>query len=243
MRSVCRSQRILINGMFRERDMPYVTKKKYASSEHRRIGVNEIGLLLLGLAVIGLLLTMTNCGGSDEGGPLSRGGISRDLSNLGIAGEYQNFRKDFRTPGGARVKSTTDNVPPDVLALIDEGLQNQITRHSARYPHWPFYKTISDYDVLLIEPMCHNVESTPGAPCIFAMGIQTAGTTIGTWPYSAVDKPYIVVPHQAGEGWQYRDYFMRSVWHESEHVREFKNSYDDVFQRYLGPNDVHPHVP
>lgn len=83
---------------------------------------------------------------------------------------------------------------------------------------------------------------------------QTAGSTLGTtWEPilqanggyrlqgTAVDRPYIVIPHQAVQNWAFQDYFVRSVWFESEHVREFINDFHGEFTAHLGPNDVHPH--
>lgn len=163
------------------------------------------------------------------------------LDGCGIPKSNADLRHSYTTPGGARVMSTVA-VPTTALADIDTGISNQIHRHDREYPHWANYRNLSDYDVVLIDPMAINVENEPGAPSIFVSGVQTAGTCIGVQPRSPAKKPYIIAPHQEGQGWRYRDYFMRTIWHESEHVRERQNDIG-IFLSYTGANDVHPHVP
>jgi hypothetical protein len=169
--------------------------------------------------------------------------IYQELDMLGIGKHLAKFEKKYVTPLGAQVRSTVD-VPNEFLSLIDDGIQNQIVRHNRAFPNWNNFKMVSDYKVLLIEPMGTNKETEPGSPCIFVNGWQTAGTCLGTYERTKLD-PYIVVPHQAQQNWQYKDYFMRSVWHESEHAREWKNLLNEPTGRffyYANSGDVHPHV-
>jgi hypothetical protein len=165
--------------------------------------------------------------------------IELELDLAGISDSYAQFKKDYTTPLGARVQSTVD-VPARFLQLIDEGLQNQITRHNRAFPGWDKYKLVSEYDILLIDPMGTNEVTEPGSPHIKVRGISTAGTCLGVYPRTKL-KPYIVVPHQAGQDWRFEDYFMRSIWHESEHVREWLND-QSIFYYWAHSGDTHPHV-
>lgn len=164
---------------------------------------------------------------------------------LGIDKTFRQFKFNVVTAGGVKVKSTVP-VPADILPLIDAGIGRQITKHTAQYPNWTAHKNLSDYEVLIIDPMGINQETEPGSPCIFAQGYQTAGTCIGTYPRTNIKVPKIVVPHQANQSWQYREYFLNSIWFESEHVREWVNMNNDptgIFWHYATAGDQHPHVP
>jgi hypothetical protein len=160
----------------------------------------------------------------------------------GIPKHDANFKYSYRSPGGVQVASTVQ-VPSDALPLLDEGITNQITRHSGAHPEWVNYRNLSDYKVLFVEPSGVTVETDPGAPLIHVRGVSSAGTTIGTTEYSSC-RPnlYIVLPHQAAQGWSHRDYLMRSAWHESEHIREWENN-RNVFYQFANAGDVHPHIP
>ena len=65
------------------------------------------------------------------------------------------------TAAGAWVLSTTATVPVKVLDLIDAGIQAQLDRHNAAFPHWHNHKNHSDYIVWLIPPDTHNRETEP----------------------------------------------------------------------------------
>ncbi|MCZ2392217.1 MAG: phage virion morphogenesis protein [Acidobacteria bacterium] len=180
-------------------------------------------------------------------------------TQAGIPMHVAKFKYTYRTPEGAEVLSTVE-VPSLALDLIDEGIENQLTRINAAKPDWSRFKQISDYRVLLVDPMATNQVTEPGSPAIIVSRFgypqsQTAGTCLGvmwqprwnadgsyTLPGTGLDHPYIVVPHQSNQGWHFRDYFMRSVWHESEHIREAMNDWA-TFQHFQGSNDIHPHFP
>ncbi len=162
------------------------------------------------------------------------------LDDLGIPKHKANFKFDYVTPRGIKVKSTA-TVPEKALTLIDSGIENQIVRHSARYPSWALGKEHVEYSVLFIEPMATNVETEPGSPALLVKGIQTAGTCIGERPAS-MPLVHIVLPNQGDTDWRYEDYLMFSAWYESEHIRESMNDWD-VFYEFVGAGDVHPHVP
>jgi len=169
----------------------------------------------------------------------------REFVMLGIDKKYRQFKKYYTTVNGVVVRSTVD-VPNENLRLIEEGITNQITRHNAAFPNWSAHKSLSDYEVLIIDPMCTNEYTEPGSPCIEVNGWHSAGTCIGTYPRTNIKRPKIVVPHQADTNWQFKDYFMRSVWHESEHVREWVNQENEPtgrFYFYANSGDIHPHVP
>lgn len=146
------------------------------------------------------------------------------------------FSLTLRTPLGAAVHSNVD-VPPDVLELVDAGLEHQLVRTRAAFPDWQHYRSAAQYEVMLIDPQATNLD---GSPALLYNGtIQTAGTMLPLAD-GLGDRPVIVLPHQAGSAWQFRDYFMRSVWYESEHAAEFAND-RSLFYQYANANDVHPH--
>lgn len=157
---------------------------------------------------------------------------------------WQFWKKGLRTPGGARVKSTTKDVPLSALQDIDAGLQSQIDRYKRVFPSWNLHRNISDYDIDLIEPMGINQETEPGSPHLLVNGFKTAGTCLGVYPRTNIKRPKIVVPHQAHQNWQYREYFKNSVANESEHIKEYVHlNYDpkNLFWYYATAGDVHPH--
>ena len=164
-----------------------------------------------------------------------------DLDHIGIARKYCKFRYRYTTRNGVRITSTVE-VPTDAMDLVENGIVEQIRRHSAAHPTWDRFKTLAEYAVVFIDPMGVSVETLPGAPTLEVMGIQTAGTVIGTAPRARADQPTVVLPHQDADAWRFEDYLMRSAWHESEHVREFVNDHA-VFLQYIGAGDVHPHIP
>lgn len=176
--------------------------------------------------------------------------IWRSLDLMGIPADNARFNQEFITPRGVKIKSVSD-IPINILILTDVGITNQLTRITFAHPDWNHFTNPNDYSVLVIEPMVTNRD---GSPAIKVKGIQSAGTVIGltwapTWKdgkYSltgtGIDRPYIVVPSQEAVQWRYTDYWMRSIWHESEHVREGMNDWND-FLNHLGANDIHPHYP
>jgi hypothetical protein len=172
--------------------------------------------------------------------------IWRALSGFGIPKSNANFKFTYTTPLGVSVRSTVP-VPSSGLSDIDTGIGEQIRRHDAAYPKWDLGKTHPEYKVLFVEPMTVNQINDPGSPAIKVNGTQTAGTVLGMIEgnLSAVKEPFIVLPHQANQGWGYRDYLVHSAWHESEHFREWLNRNNEPvgkWKEYEGANDVHPHV-
>lgn len=167
--------------------------------------------------------------------------IHQDLTNLGIPKHVSRLKYKQISPMGVRFFSTV-KLPVDAMLLVEDGIENQIERHNERFPQWRRYHLLTDYDVIFIDPMATNVETEPGSPALLVKGYQAAGTCIGLDGLPAVDRPHIVLPHQENQEWRFRDYLMRSAWHESEHVREWENDIE-VYARFIGAGDVHPHIP
>lgn len=159
------------------------------------------------------------------------------LDGLGIPKHVAEFKHAALTPKGIEVKSTVP-VPPEALATIDAGIDEQMKRFAVAYPDWPAGKRHSEYRVLFIDPMASNQD---GSPAILVKGIQTAGTCIGVHPGSPSRQPWIVLPHQANRDWRFGEYLRNSAWFESEHYVEWLNDYP-TFLRFVGEGDVHPHV-
>lgn len=158
--------------------------------------------------------------------------------NCGIGKQYSNFKKKYTTPGGARVRSTVD-IPTNFIAAIDTAISNQFNLYAGRFPNWNKYNKISDYDLVIVDPMATNEVNDPGSPAILVKGQQAAGTCIGVWNYDPAKKPYIVVPHQAVSDWTHLPYWIDSISNESQHVRLAENDYSR-FLYYQGERDIHP---
>lgn len=171
--------------------------------------------------------------------------IDGEFVSYGIDKKYRQFNDKFTvsTSRGARVRSTVA-VPTDFLTIIDTGLQSQIDRYNTKFPDWANHKLISDYDILIIDPMGINEETEPGSPHLKVNGISTAGTVLGMHWLSNLKKPFIVVPHQKQQGWRFVDYFKWSIANESEHARERANRMFapiDLYKYYMTVEDQHPH--
>jgi hypothetical protein len=170
---------------------------------------------------------------------------------------YDNLLTMQMTEGGVTVRSNVV-VPPEALAAIDRGIQHQITNSSHYNPGWTIARTLPEYQVFLIPPHTHNVVTEPGSPALLVKyltmagtvgEVQTAGTCIGVdgamfvpgkGPVSDPRHPSMVLPHQAGESWQYLSYLEESARNESEHLAEFFND-RTMFKSFAIVGDVHPH--
>ena len=191
------------------------------------LGTAGIGALV----VIGAVAKLRN-----RDRELIRGALSR----IGIdPKQYANFKYNYTTPQGAQVQSTVP-VPADFLTIYDASIQRVVRNHTRVRPEWKQFLTVPDYPLLLVDPMTTNVETDPGSPALFVEGIQTAGTVIGTSPKSNLSRPYLVLPHQANQSWNHREYFRQSAYNEGEHRIEL-NDYG-VFLYYAHAGDLHPHV-
>jgi hypothetical protein len=142
-----------------------------------------------------------------------------------------------KTPRGVTVRANV-NVPYLALQDIDTGIATQIRAYNAINPFWTQYNSIEKYVVEFVEPMATNLDGSPAL--IHRAGVQTAGTTYGTG-WDGNDTPTIVLPHQAATNWNYREYLRTSARFESEHIREWTED-KDVFNRFTGANDCHPHA-
>lgn len=143
----------------------------------------------------------------------------------------------YTTQGGVRVFSVTE-VPSDSLNAVDEGIRIQIDSYRRFYPNWTKFQSLDNYTVRFLAPQAINQD---GSPALLVSGIQTAGTTYGTGR-DGNSPPTILLPHQANQNWQFRDYLVDSVWFESEHITESENDLD-LFYRRAGAGDCHPHAP
>lgn len=169
------------------------------------------------------------------------------VNEIGLDKRDANFKAKYstKTPGGAPVISVAA-IPQKALQNLDIGLQNMIARHKREFPNSHKYLTIPEFAFVFIEPAGTTVETDPGAPYIKAMGIPTAGTSIGLGPFPLVDHPYIVLPHQEAQNWSHMQYLANTSWYEAEHVHErfldeSGNGNVDIFMSFSGANDKHPH--
>lgn len=193
--------------------------------------------------------------------------IWRSLDWLGISGKtFALLRIKWFTPWKGAEEYTpkgvyiwgTVKVPKPCFRIIDEGIDKLLESIEYHHPEWKWFRKHSDYGIIFLDKMAVNRAGTP-ALIISSLGypqVQSAGTTLGTkWkPFvnddgsyrlqgTAVNRIYLVLPHQDDVQWRYADYLRDSVRNEGEHAIEFINDYDGEFTSHLGPNDVHPHFP
>jgi hypothetical protein len=179
--------------------------------------------------------------------------VDHTLNAHGVAKIDYNFKYDYTTNKGIKVKSTVP-IPAEFLALADEAAQRQVDRFSTMFPEWT-WKEISGRHLLVIDANEVNIDGVltrcvsevdePGAPCVYVKGTKAAGFTIGTSP--RLDKlremPPIVVPHQEREGWKFQEWWANTIHNEFEHVSGWKNQTlnpQGVFYYFRGANDIHP---
>jgi hypothetical protein len=172
------------------------------------------------------------------------------------------FADGVFTPGGATVRAlkSMGTIPAEALDAIDRGISHQIRNSGALHPDWKVFQNLSEYQLYLIDPMTHNVETDPGSPALIAKYLdlssnvgqqQTAGTCIGvdgaifipgTGPSNDARYPSIVLPYEPGEMDKHASYFEESARNESEHIREWGND-KVMFRSFAIVGDVHPHFP
>lgn len=208
----------------------------------------------ISLLIIALLVFVSlgkNCKGEYETE------ARNNLDGMGIAKSYTDPRSfKYVTAKGARVESV-DPVPPEALEAIDRGLQRRIDRFRIMFPLWNRATSVAGTRVFLIHPNrlvapfgdptiyppC-SLESIPGAPCLYANGIKTAGTVLGLDPYwDAIDlDPPLVLPSQAPT-WEWLDYLAAAAHNEDEHRAGYLNKEiapTGPFYHFQGANDTHP---
>lgn len=170
--------------------------------------------------------------------------INQGLDAIGIPSSHAEFKHEYTTPFGVKVRSTV-KVPPQALDAIDRGILEQLDRINRAKPEWTNRQSPSQYAVLFVDPMATNVETEPGSPAILIKGVQSAGTVIGWNGDAGMKRSYIVAPHQDATQWRYLDYLKRTIWYESEHDRECNEPNErqpsDECRYYQTVNDVHPH--
>lgn len=201
-----------------------------------------IGVFVVGTVLAGVFLGLQGLG--FIGGPLAVGvflyiwlnrkdlidGIKTGLVNLmGMAKtQFEGMKRFGWTPGGAEVNAPKSlPIPTNVLQNIDIGVRNGIKRVLLAHPGWKNKINVSDYAFVFVNPMGVSVD-LPGAPTItvnnFGQPTQiAAGATMGFEANRGPKRPYIVLPHQAASGWQYKKYLVDTVAHEVVHYMEAFN--------------------
>lgn len=166
-------------------------------------------------------------------------GIWKALDGLGIPKSASGFKHEFTTAGGVHIDSTVP-VPAEVLLIVDEALAAMIASHRVTFPNWVNYKNVGDYAILMVEPSYTTVEDDPGSSALSITGGTTAGTCIGLNGYTAVERDYIVIAHQAQNNWTKLNYLHNAVYNEGEHCDEWAND-RRIGLWFVGWQDQHPH--
>jgi hypothetical protein len=169
----------------------------------------------------------------------------RMTKNLGIDGVPANWLNSELTPLGARVvwnDNPFNNEEEKALAFacFDVGLRNATNAMSPKYPTWDFNNSLVTIGIL--PATATNLDGSNAL--MTKAGQQIAGAVIG------VDDGYalqmILIPSQKENGWRYTDLQARTIWYESEHLREGMSNIQEFIRysgRVEGIPDNHPHHP
>jgi hypothetical protein len=138
-------------------------------------------------------------------------------------------------------------IPDNVVEVCTRALGYMIRATNEKYG-WSGKATVYEYNIAFLEPTATNQDGSPAlmvhiksAEGKITQSIQSAGTCIGVGK-DGIIPTNICLPHQAATNWRYLNYLLYSVYNEGEHDRE--NHCDkNVFYKYLGENDIHPHTP
>jgi hypothetical protein len=182
--------------------------------------------------------------------------LRHELNGIGIGNQYSLPRPySYTTAKGAIVKSVSP-VPQSALDAIDRGLQRRIDRFHIIFPLWTAATGIRGTTIYFVHPNyiydadgnatgpC-ELESIPGAPCVYVGGIKSAGTVAGTsdwWEHIDVNPP-LIIPEQSKGDWRWLDYLAEAIHNEDEHRAGWLNRQNEptgVFYHFLGANDQHP---
>lgn len=172
------------------------------------------------------------------------------LTNLGFnKSHFGGLGDEAPTPGGTPVQSV-GAIPLDALKVCDAGISQQISEYDAvkGADNWPNYRNLSDYRLLFIRS---NATSETGEPAFFINGTDPTSTTgfgrvkcaafcIGMQAHTGAKRPTIAIPYELTLDPKYYETLKFVAQAESEHCRERENDMD-VYNKYLGKEDQHPH--
>jgi hypothetical protein len=138
-------------------------------------------------------------------------------------------------------------VPENVVKIATYAIQCGIRATNERFG-WSGKATPFEYNIAFIDPTATNLD---GSPALMVNQKNLEGKTIGSQQSAGtcigvgndkITPTNIVIPHQAATNWRYLNYLFWSIYNEFEHDRE--NHMDkNVFNQYLGLNDIHQHTP
>lgn len=144
-------------------------------------------------------------------------------------------------------------VSPEALQLIENGIAHTI-RNTANQ-NWSQFRNLSDFQVFLVPPMTHNVETDPGSPALMVKyldaggnigQVQAAGTCIGVsgsiLGLADPRYPSIILPFEASQLPAHASYLEESARNEAEHIVMWANN-KNMYFNYTGANDQHPIFP
>lgn len=155
---------------------------------------------------------------------------------------------------GVTVRSFGPVPTEQALQLIDSGIAH--TLRNTENQNWTNFRTIEEFEVFLVPPATHNVETDPGSPAILVRQLdpngvdvretQAAGTCIGVeggvLGKTDTRYPAIVLPYEDTELPAHAVYLEESARNEAEHIVMWVNN-KNMFFNYVGANDQHPIFP
>lgn len=164
------------------------------------------------------------------------------LDATGIPNIPKDWANSEATPNGMRVMwnenpFNSEEEKQFVFRLFDIGQQNAFNAMKDKFPNWDFSGTWVNIGILP-----GNSKTEFGAESITMLnGIEIAGATVG------VGEGYplltIIVPSQKPNNWSHTDFVMRTIWHEYEHVVEFRSDTGEFLYWGHVVSDAHPHHP
>lgn len=164
------------------------------------------------------------------------------LDNTGIPGISLEWNNSELTFGGMKVMWNDDPFNSEeekksVFNVFDIGQQNAFIAMKDKFPTWDFNPGFVNIGIVK-----GNSQTEFGAESITMLnGLEIAGATVG------VGEGYplltIIIPSQKPNNWSYADYVMRTIWHEYEHVQEYRSDTNEFLYWGRVVADTHPHHP
>lgn len=156
--------------------------------------------------------------------------------------------------GGITVRSYLP-VSDEALARIEAGIAHTVRNTLNLWGTGTPFSNLTEWQVFLVPPATHNVETDPGSPALLVKYLdaggnvqtsQAAGTCMGVdggiLGRSDGRYPSIILPYEESELPDHANYLEESARNEAEHIRMWANN-KAMYANYTGANDQHPIFP
>jgi hypothetical protein len=143
-------------------------------------------------------------------------------------------------------------VSVDAQLLIEAGIAHTIRNTLGLWGIGTPFSNLAEWQVFLVPPDTHNVETDPGSPALLVKAldpsgnlyqVQAAGTCMGVdgglLGLQDPRTPAIILPYEESQLPAHAVYLEESARNEAEHIRMWANN-KSMYFNYTGANDQHP---